>query len=255
MSTSRITIGSGPGQTTLTVGVITDGQLTRRNGTSFEGVDASAVTTGQASGLTETSGPTALTMGEVADTEVLTRSGTTIDGVLPSAMTVGVATYANGVRETSGPTTLTMGAVADAEVLTRSGTTIDGVSLASIAASLRAIDFALTPVPDATKSWDTAELNLAITHDAALCAVTLPDATQVTNWVPATAPRRVFTMNAGAFGWSLVAPADVKINGGPLGTDMSPVPDSNRAPSPTALGQWVYVHRASATEFWVWGGE
>jgi hypothetical protein len=153
-----------------------------------------------------------------------------------------------------GPIVAQIGVIANLEVLTLSGTEIVGISRADLAAALRALDFTITPVPDAAKSWDTAELNLAITHADALCEVTLPDATQVTNWAPATAPRRVLTQNTSAFGWALIAPADVRINGGPLGTDMSPVPDSNTAPSPTALGQWVYVYRATTTDYWVWGG-
>lgn len=161
---------------------------------------------------------------------------------------------ANALEVGPGPKVASIGVINLLEILTLGADGVSGITQAALAAALRALDFALTPVADAAKSWDTAELNLAITHDGALCAVTLPDATQVTNWVPETPPRRVFTMNASAFGWGLVAPADVRINGGPLGTDMSPVPDSNTAPSPTALGQWVYVYRASATDFWVWGG-
>jgi hypothetical protein len=154
---------------------------------------------------------------------------------------------------------VTPGIIEDEQIVKRNGQEFVGIpgtdlATAAFAAALRVFDFAITPVPDAAKSWDTVELNLAITHADALCQVTLPDATQVTNWVPATAPRRVFTMNASAFGWALIAPADVRINGGPLGTDMSPVPDSITAPSPTALGQWVYVYRATATDYWVWGG-
>jgi hypothetical protein len=212
MTTRSIAVGSGPGVVELDVGVITDTQLVRRNGTSLEGISAASVTAGAASGLVETSGPTTLTMGAVADTEILTRSGSTIDGVLPATLA------------------------------------------ATLAPTIRGIDFTLTPVPDATYSWDSTALNLAITHAAANVDVTLPDATQVTNWVPGTPPRRAFTMNTSAFGWDLLAPADVSINGGPLGTDMQPVPDSNTAPSPTALGQWVYVYRETAAAYWVWGG-
>jgi hypothetical protein len=107
---------------------------------------------------------------------------------------------------------VTPGIIEDEQIVKRNGQEFVGIpgtdlATAAFAAALRVFDFAITPVPDAAKSWDTVELNLAITHADALCQVTLPDATQVTNWVPATAPRRVFTMNASAFGWALIAPA------------------------------------------------
>lgn len=153
-----------------------------------------------------------------------------------------------------GTTKLDVGVITDLQLTRRNGTSFEGISTSDLAALLRVIDFTLTPVPDATYSWNTTALNLAVTHADANVDITLPDATQVTNWVPGDPPRRVFTMNSSAFGWDLLAPADVSINGGPLGTDMQPVPDSNTAPSPTALGQWVYVYRQTAAAYWVWGG-
>jgi len=301
VSTKSIIVGSGPGELLLPVGVITDGQIVRRNGPSIEGIAASAITAGAASALVETSGPTTLTMGAVADNEVLTRSGTTIDGVATSAMTVGIATYANGVRETSGPTTLTMGAVADTEILTRSGTTVDGVlpsamtvgvatysngvretggpttlpmgavaegdymrrvsaavvgqTPTALAAAVASTNEAITPVSAATYSWDTTAKNLGVTYVTAQCDITLPDATQITNWVPGDPPRKLFKHNTTAFSVGLIAPANVAINGDTLGVDMTTIPGFNADPSATVLAPWCYVYRATAASFYVFGAQ
>jgi hypothetical protein len=61
-------------------------------------------------------------------------------------------------------------------------------------------------------------------------------------------------MNTSVNGINLLSPATVTINGGAADANMSPIPDTNAAVSNTALGQWVYVYRQTATAFWVFGG-
>jgi hypothetical protein len=131
----------------------------------------------------------------------------------------------------------------------------EGITPAAAAAEFAAIDAALTLVPDAAYSWDSTALNLAVTHAAAACDITLPSEAQITNWVPGSIPRRVFKMNTSVNGINLLSPATVTINGGAADANMSPIPDTNAAVSNTALGQWVYVYRQTATAFWVWGGQ
>lgn len=108
---------SGP--TTLAVGAIADGQLTRRNGSTLVGIaragaDTTAVHSGDSAGgsiggtfptsltvtkLNETGGPTALTIGAIADTAIARRNGTSFEGILPASLTVGIA---NALKSSSG---------------------------------------------------------------------------------------------------------------------------------------------------------
>lgn len=253
MSTTPITVlDHADFEVTLTPGIVADEDFLKRDAGTVVGVAASAITTGAATyanGVRETGGPTVLTMGAVADTEIFTRSGTTVDGVLPSAMTVGVATYANGVRETGGPTTLPMGAVAEATFLRR----IAGVVVGATAADLNSAIESITAAPDATYDWNTTVRNLAVTHAAAACDVSLPIEAAVTNWAPGSPPRKLFKMNTSAFGINLLTGATCTINGGAADANMSPIPDSDADPSNTILAQWVYVYRETATAYWVLG--
>lgn len=235
----------------LTPGIVEDEQFLKRDGQTLVGVAASSVTAGVATtalGLTELGG-TALPMATVADGELLARVGATVDGIAQSALRVG------GVRE-SGGTALPMGAVAEGSFVLRSAGTLAGLPQLTTAYLLAGIVETITPVTLATKSWDTTEGNLAVTYDAAACDITLPTEAQVTNWpVGELPPRKIYKMNSSAFGINLLAPATVTINGGAADADMTPIPDTDADPSNTVLAQCVHVYRASATAFWVFGGQ
>ncbi len=259
MSTTPITVlDHAAFEVTLTPGIVADEDLVKRDGQTLVGVAASAVTVGAATyanGLRETGGPTVLTMGAVANTEILTRSGTTVDGVLPSAMTVGTATTALGLTELGGPTALTMGPVSASTMLGRFGTAINGISFEVLASFIKPFLEAITVVDAATKSWNTTEVNLGVTYVTAQCDITLPDATQITNWVPGDPPRKLYKLNSTAFSVGLIAPADVAINGDTLGVDMTTIPGFDADPSATVMAPWCYVYRATAASFYVFGAQ
>lgn len=257
MSARGLVIGSGPGELVLDAGVITDGDLFIRDGSTFKGVDPSGITAGSASAITTTTGPTVLTIAAIADTEVLTRSGATVDGVLPSAMTVGVATYANGLRETGGPATLTMGAVPNDRLLYRGGgSDITGFAPSTLYANAWSYIDSITSAADiATFDWDTTDRAVGIVHAAAATDVSLPAEASVTNWPAGSPPRKLFKLNASANGINLLVAGNCTINGGAAAADMVPIPDTNATPSVTVLAQWVYVYRLSATAYFVFGGQ
>lgn len=148
-----------------------------------------------------------------------------------------------------------IGAIADGDVLYRTGTPpeVKGITQAALAALLSAVTDVVTAAPNATYSWNTTATHVAVTHAAAACDVTLPSEAQVTNWPVGAPPRRLSKMNTSANGINLRAPSTVTINGGAADADMSPIPDSDGDPSNSVLAQSVWVYRASATAFWVWG--
>jgi hypothetical protein len=123
-----------------------------------------------------------------------------------------------------------------------------------IAALVQAENFTVTLAPNATYDWDSTAQNVFVTHAAAACDVSLPVEASITNWPPLAPPRRLFKMNASANGINLLTGATCTINGAAADANMSPIPDSNSTPSNTVLAQWVYVYRASATSYYVFGG-
>jgi hypothetical protein len=155
----RLRETSGP--TTLTVGVVADGQFLRRSGTSIVGDTPPVLThkdTHKSGGsdaftssdlleavvrrLQESSGPTILTLGAVSDGQFLKRSGIGIVGDTPPVLahksthiTGGSDAFTSSdlleavvkrLQESSGPTTLTVGSVSDGQFLRRSGTSLVG---------------------------------------------------------------------------------------------------------------------------------
>lgn len=201
--------------------------------------------------LDHTGFETKVAYGVVADEDFVKRDGGTFVGVAASAMTVG---YASGLRETGGPTNLPMGAVGEGDYIRRLSSTVVGQTPTALAAAVKAIQETITPAADAAYDWNTTAANIAVTHDAAACDVSLPAEAAVTNWPPGDPPRKLFKMNTSVNGINLLTAATCTINGGAADANMSPIPDSDADPSNTVLAQWVYVYRQTATAYWVWGG-
>lgn len=146
-----------------------------------------------------------------------------------------------------------IGTINDTEVLVRSGQTVQGETRAVLSASLADLAEAITLAPDATFNWDSDDLNVGVTHAAATCVVSLPVEASVTNWVPGSAPRKLYKFNGSANDIDLMAGPTCTINGAAAGTDMTPIPGSALQPSDTVNAPYWLVYRQSATAYWVIG--
>ncbi len=112
---------------------------------------------------------------------------------------------------------------------------------------------AITIVTASTYDWNTTVRNLGSQYAAGTQAITLPDETQITNWVPGEPPRRLYKLQTSANGMNLLVGANCTINGDTAGTDASPIAGSTVNPAATTNAPYWLVYRESATAYWLLG--
>jgi hypothetical protein len=159
-----------------------------------------------------------------------------------------VSDMADALSVGPGPIVAQIGVVPPLSLLRRVGDTIVGIALNLLAIAQRGADFAsLVPVSTATFTWTT-QVGALITHAAAKCVITLPNAGDVVSW-PVGEARTLAVGNTGGFGIGFAAVSTVGFNYMAVNTQIATLPGSNVVPSATVLPPVYTVYRASASSY------